>query len=355
MAGVVQAALIGAGGYAKTNVIPYLPLYENVKFVAVCDKDLPAARRAARRIGAATVTDDFQAILARDDIQMVELQTPNYLHAEQAVAAFRAGKHVFSQKPMARTLAEARAMIAAGREAGRLLGVYMDGFDDPFLWDMKAAISAGLIGKVVNFRLRYAHQGGLALGGEAWRRSTDRTGGGCFLLLTVHLTNAVAWLLDTRITRVTGFMKTQMAPMEGDDTTAGAIELASGQIGAAEACYIAAGTPDIPNTVLEIRGTEGALRQQRDDGLLYVYSKNKTFQGQAFTYDKPGKTMKFRRSLKKKDYRPTVHERFATAILGGEPYLCPGEVGMRDLAVALAMAEAARTGCAVDIDEFMKA
>jgi predicted dehydrogenase len=353
MPGVVKAALIGAGGYAKTNVVPFIHLYKNLDFVAVCDLDLKTARSAARRIGAKTVTADYAEILARDDIQMVELQTPNYLHAEQAVAAFKAGKHVFSQKPMARTIAEARHMIEVGHKADRLLGVYMDGYDDPFLWDMKAAIRAGLLGRIVNFRFRYAHQGGLTLSDEAWRRSTARTGGGSFLLLTVHLTNAVAWLLDTEITRVAGFMKTQMAPMEGDDTTAGAVELASGQIGAAEACYIAAGSPDIPNTVLEIRGTDGAFRHQRDDGLLYVYSKSKTFSGTSFTYEKPGKTLKFRRSARKK-HRPTVHERFADAILGGEPYVCPGEVGMRDLAVALAMAEASRGGHAVSVDDYMK-
>jgi len=354
MSRVVRAALVGAGGWAKTQIVPFIPLYRNLEFVAVCDTDLRAARAAARRIGAGMVTADYREILARDDLEMVELLTPNYLHAGQAIAAFRAAKHVFSQKPMARTLDEAREMIRAGREAGRLLGVYMDGYDDPLLWDMKAAIRAGILGRVVNFRLRYAHQGGLALGADAWRRSADRTGGGCFLLLAVHLTSAVAWLLDTRITRVTGFMKTQLAPMDGDDTTAGAVELASGQVGAAEACYIAAGTPDIPNTVLEIRGTDGAFRHQRDDGLLYVYSKTGTFQGDAVKYDKPGRTMRFRRSLKTK-HRPTVHERFADAILGGEPYICPGEAGLRDLAVALAMAESAKSGRAVDVDTFITA
>jgi len=348
----VRAALVGVGGYSGANVIPFVPLFENVEFVAVCDVNLALARRAARRIGASLVTDDLRQVLARPDIEMVELQTPNYLHAEQAVAAFEAGKHVFSQKPMARTIDEAKRMIVAARKAGRLLGVYMDGYDDPSLWDMKAAIQAGLIGKVVGFRLRYAHQGGLALKPEQWRVSAERVGGGCFLLLTVHLVNAVQWLMDTRITRVTGFMKTLLAPMEGDDSTAGALELANGLVGCADASYVAAGSLDIPNTVLEIRGTDGAFRQQRDDGLLYVYSKDKTYLGEFIKYDKPGKTLKFRRSLKTKR-RPTVHERFAEAILGGAPYVCPGEQGLQDLAACLAMAESARTGCAVDLQKFI--
>ena len=356
MSGKVRAALIGAGGYSRANVIPYIPEFENLEFVAVCDLDLGLARRAARRIGAALATDDYRAILARPDIEMVELQTPNYLHAEQAVAAFEAGKHVFSQKPMARTIDEAKRMIRAGRRAQRLLGVYMDGYDDPSLWDMKDAVRAGFIGKPAGFRLRYAHQGGLALTPGQWRASAERVGGGCFLLLTVHLVNAVQWIFDTHFTHVTGFMKTLLAPMEGDDSTAGALELANGLVGGAEASYIAAGSLDIPNTVLEIRGTDGAFRQQRDDGLIYAYSKTEKFAGRLVHYDQPGKTLKFKRPRRGKldvKLRPTVHERFAEAILGGAPYVCPGEQGLQDLAVCLAMAESARTGGAVDLQKFI--
>ena len=356
MARRVRAALVGAGGYSGANVIPYVDLFKNIEFAAVCDIDLAVARRAAGRIGASLATDDYRAVLSRPDIEMVELQTPNYLHAAQAVAAFEAGKHVFCQKPMARTILEAKRMIAAGRKARRLLGVYMDGYDDPSLWDIKAAVAKGFIGRPAGFRLRYAHQGGLGLRPGAWRQSVDRTGGGCFLLLTVHLLNAVQWIFDTRVVRVTGFMTTLLAPMEGDDSAAGALELANGLVGAADASYIAAGSVDIPNTVLEIRGTEGAFRQQRDDGLIYAYSPRHKFRGRLVRYDRPGKTLKFKRPRdgnRECKLRPTVHERFAEAVLGGEPYLAPGEVGLRDLAVCLAMAESARTGRAVDLDAFI--
>jgi len=352
MSDVVRAVLVGAGGYAAANVVPFIPAMRNLEYVAVCDANLEAARAAAARIGAPLATADFAEVLARPDVRMVELHTPNDLHAGQTEAATAAGKHVLCQKPMATSLAEARAMIRAARRAGRLLGIYLDGYHDPFLWDLKAAIEAGLLGRVVGFRLRYAHQGGLGLRPEAWRRSLDRVGGGCFLLLAVHLVNAVQWLLGARVTRVTGFMKTLLAPMEGDDSTAGALELDNGLVGAAEASYVAAGAPDIPNTVPEVRGTEGAVRYQRDDGVLYVYAKAGAFRGEAIVYDRPGETLRFTRDTLAYR-RPTVQERFASAILGGEPYLAPGEVGLRDLAVCLAMAESARTGRAVDLDAFL--
>jgi 1,5-anhydro-D-fructose reductase (1,5-anhydro-D-mannitol-forming) len=348
----VHAALVGAGGYAAAKVVPFIPSFRNVRYVAVCDANLETARKAAAAVGAETATADLGEVLARPDIDYVELQVPNFLHADLAVRAFEAGKHVLSQKPMARTLGEAQRMIRAGREASRMLGIYMDGYNDPWHWDLRDAVRAGLIGRPVGFRIRYAHQGGLALAGEAWRRNHERVGGGCFLLLIVHLTNAVAWMLDTRITRVTGFMKTLLADMEGDDSTAGALELANGLIGAVDTSYVADGSVEIPNTVLELRGTEGAIRHQRDDGVLYVYSKKGTFKGRGFTYDRPGETLRYERDVE--DYmHPTVQERFAAAIRGGEPYVCPGETGLRDLAVCLAMEESSRAGRAVDIDAFI--
>lgn len=352
MADRVKAALVGAGGYAAEKVVPFITSFKNVKYVAVCDANLDTARAAAAKIGAQMVTADIQDVLARPDIDYVELQVPNFLHAPLTHAALEAGKHVLVQKPIARTVDEARGMVRAARQAGRQLGVYMDGYNDPWHWDIKAAVKAGLIGRPVGFRIRYAHQGGLKLTGEAWRKSSAQTGGGCFLLLVVHLTNAIAWFLDTRITRVTGFMKTLMADMEGDDSTAGALELANGLVGSVETSYIADGSPDIPNTVMELRGTEGAIRHQRDDGILYVYSKKNTWRGKGFVYDQPGQTLKYTRDVH--DYmHPTVQERFAAAIRGGEPYICYGESGLADLAVCLAMEQSSKTGCAVSIDEFI--
>ena len=147
-------------------------------------------------------------------------------------------------------------------------------------------------------------------------------------------------------------MKTLIADMEGDDSTAGALELANGLIGPADASYVSDGTLEIPNTVMELRGTEGAIRHQRDDGIIYIYSKKHTFRGKGFVYDTPGETMKFVRDVH--DYRhPTVHEQFAAAIRGGRSYVCPGEMGLHDLAVCLAMAKSARTGRAIDLRKFI--
>lgn len=350
--GVVRMALVGAGGYAANHLVQGLPKCQNLVCVAVCDTSLEAARQAARVMGAETVTADYGAILARQDVDAVMLHTPNFLHADQAVAALGAGKHVLVQKPMATSVPEAKRMLRAAKEAGRLIGVYMDDLDDPLLPEIRAAVEAGLIGRPVAFYMRYAHQGGLDLAPNAWRRSLKLTGGGSFLLLTIHNVFAVDWIFRTRVRRVVGMMKTLVAPMEGDDTTAAALELENGLIGAAESSYLSAGSPQVPNTVTEIRGTEGCIRHQRDEGLLYVYSSRSTFRGRLIAYDTPGETGRFVRP-EGLETRPSVQEQFAAAILGGKSFVCSGDVGLHDLAVCLAIAESSRTGRAIDIRTYI--
>jgi len=352
MADVVRAALVGAGGYSGKHLAPHIPDFTNLRYVVVCDVNSRAARRVAKRIGAEAVARDLAEVLARDDVDMVDLQTPNFLHAEQAVAAFAAGKHVLSQKPMATTVEDAKRMIRAGREADRRLGVYIDDLNDPLLWDMKAALDGGFVGRPVGFRMRYAHQGGLRLAEEAWRRQAANVGGGCFILLTVHYVNAIAWLLGTRVRRVTGLMKTLMAPMEGDDTAEGVLELETGLVGAAGASYLSVGCPTLPKTFLEVSGVEGVIRYQQDERMLVLYSRSQTFRGACGSYEKPGRTVRLRRA-RRTLRRPTLHEQFAASILGGSPQLTPGEAGLHDLAVCQALEASSREGRAVDVSAFI--
>jgi len=348
----VRAALVGAGGFAGGAVVPRLASYANLEYVAVCDPDQEAARRAAERIGARVVTADYAQIVSRGDVQMVDLQTPNFLHADQALAALRAGKHVLVQKPMATSLDEAKRMIRAARETGRRLGVFMDDLNDPLLWDMKAALQAGFVGRPVGFRIRYAHGGGLHMKGASWRTSRKKTGGGSFILLTVHFVNVLAWLLETRVARVAGFAKTLMAPMEGDDSAVGALELENGLVGSAESSYLVVHSHSIPQSLVDVYGTEGSLSYRRAEPELVLYSKTGTFRGETGIYDAPGAAKVFTTSSDAGRH-PSVHERFAAAVLGRSEPLVTAEAGLHDLAVCLALAESSRTGLAVDLRSFI--
>jgi len=110
--GLIGCGNIGAGGH--------LPAYAHVpeaELVAVCDAVGELAHAAAERSGAAAYTD-YRRLLEREDIRVVDICVPTYLHAQAAIAAIETGKHVLCEKPMVHTLEAADAMIKAAQKAG---------------------------------------------------------------------------------------------------------------------------------------------------------------------------------------------------------------------------------------------
>src|SRR6202453_2264447 len=117
--GMAGSAFMGAAHSRPGRPAPHvfaLPLQPAM--VAVCGRDAAAVETAARRLGWAHAETDWRALIARDDVQLVDVCTPGDLHAEIAIAALEAGKHVLCEKPLANTLEEASAMAAAAARAG---------------------------------------------------------------------------------------------------------------------------------------------------------------------------------------------------------------------------------------------
>ncbi len=114
----LKLAVVGAGYWGINHVRAWAAIKE-VQLVAVCDAD-PAARARARPLApSAELVSDYAALLGRADIEAVVLATPAIAHASQALAALAAGKHVFVEKPMALSPADANELVAAADQAGR--------------------------------------------------------------------------------------------------------------------------------------------------------------------------------------------------------------------------------------------
>lgn len=148
----LNIALIGATGKvaapAHLNALAAIP---NANLYAVCDVEEQGVSELADRVGAKPFTS-FDEVLADPNVDAVDLVTPPFLHAEQTIAAARAGKHVYCEKPMAHSLAEADAMVAAHREAGTTLMIgesYV--FHHPNV-AARRAIENGEIGDVLEVR-----------------------------------------------------------------------------------------------------------------------------------------------------------------------------------------------------------
>jgi hypothetical protein len=110
--------LIGTGRIADDRMLPGINAFAGNKLIAVVSRDQSRADSFAKKFRAKHAYTRFEDMLANPDVSVVAIHTPNSLHAEQAIAAARAGKHVFCDKPMATSSADARRIIEACEKAG---------------------------------------------------------------------------------------------------------------------------------------------------------------------------------------------------------------------------------------------
>jgi predicted dehydrogenase len=174
----VRLGCIGCGWALRDLYGPVLEVLENGVLAAVCDVDAERAREAGERWGVRWYTD-YRAMLAGPLLDAVMVLTPTHRHAEAVVAAAHAGKHVYCEKPMAPTVEEADAMIAATRENNvKLMLAFMKRFNPSYQW-VKQLIDEGRLGKVFEARARWDNARAGASAKAGYRHS--RAAGGGFL------------------------------------------------------------------------------------------------------------------------------------------------------------------------------
>jgi len=140
-------AIVGMGMGAAH--LQHANAHEQAKVVAICDIDEQYVLRLQRENEVPFATTRFEDILERDDVQIVSIATPDWLHCEMTLAALRAGKHVLVEKPLDVTVEGCDAMIAAADAAGRILQVDFHKRYDPYHRHMAAQIAAGRLGQVL--------------------------------------------------------------------------------------------------------------------------------------------------------------------------------------------------------------
>lgn len=111
-------ALVGTGRIAEDRILPAINAYPGNRLVGVVSRDRARAEAYAKKFGAEHAYTSFDGMLANPDVTVVAIHTPNALHAEQAIAAARAGKHVFCDKPLATNAADAARIVRACEDAG---------------------------------------------------------------------------------------------------------------------------------------------------------------------------------------------------------------------------------------------
>jgi predicted dehydrogenase len=242
------------------------------RLAAICGRDKAAAQAAADRLGWAAVETDWRALIARDDVQLIDISAPGDMHAPIAIAALAAGKHVLCEKPLANTLAEAEAMKAAADAAYPSGARAMVGFNYrrvPALALARRLVEQGRIGTLRHFRAVYL-QDWLTdpAAPMTWRMQAERAGSGALGDLGAHIVDLARYLTGDEVAGVSAVSATftperPYADGSGtgtvtvDDAVVFAGRLASGALASFEVTRCAAGRKN--GLRVELNGSAGSL------------------------------------------------------------------------------------------------
>jgi UDP-N-acetylglucosamine 3-dehydrogenase len=321
----MRFGLIGVGGMGRYQAATIAGV-PGLELRAIADPSLPAAgAELAARLGV-ELTADPQALIARPDIDAVVLATPTDTHAELAIAAARAGKHIFCEKPLARTLAEGEAMIAAAAQAGVRLAVGHVVRYFPEYAAARAMIQRGEIGTP-----GVARATRLTAFPSQSRWYADRArSGGVALDVMIHDFDWMRWALGP-VERVHTLGLT-FANIPGRDAAMAVLRFQSGALGYVEGNWCA---PSF-QTALEVSGSAGLIRT--DNRSTVTHHAHADLPGAVAALWPEG--------LEEGPYHAQVRE-VASWMAGGPSPRHSAEDALEALRIALAAVESMRTGLPV--------
>ncbi len=256
-----RAHAMAFGAAARTFDLPVAPILD-----LLADRDADGAARAARTLGFARSTGDWRDAVSDPAIDLIAIAAPNLLHAPIALAAIGAGKPVYCEKPLATTLGDGQAMVAAADAAGLPTAVGFTYLHNPMIAVARDMIAGGEIGTVTAFRGIHAEDFMASADAPfSWRCEPDNAGG-ALADIGSHII-AMARHLVGEITAVTGALHTahvvrpDAAGIERavavDDQMDAVIRFAGGATGTLSASWIATGRK--MGLAFEVTGTEGSI------------------------------------------------------------------------------------------------
>lgn len=267
----LRVGLIGTGTIAFSAHLPAIvKLRDELELVAVADVRADVASRAADRFGAETVYTDYRQMLEREQLDFVDICTPEFLHAEQTEAAAEAGVHVICEKPMCSTVAEADRMIDACERAGvKLMVAHSRRFTGRYR-RIREAIDRGDIGEVryvrENERRPRRMYDRLDLGATHWEPEGGRTWltlpeftHGAAMTNAVHETDLALWFVGREPVSIYAEARTVEEDSQVPDMLTYTVEFEGGAIAAAEVVnHLPRGYPYFH--MMEVIGSEGHIR-----------------------------------------------------------------------------------------------
>jgi predicted dehydrogenase len=287
---MVGYAFMGAAHSHAWRTAPrFFDLPLATQMTAVAGRDPERVAAAAAKLGWDSTETSWRALIERDDIDLIDICVPGNLHAEIAIAALEAGKHVLCEKPLANSVEEAERMTAAA-EAAEANGAFaMCGFSyrrTPALSLAKRLVESGALGSIRHVRAQYLQDW---LTDEdaplTWRLDKEKSGSGSLGDIGAHIIDAAQWISGSNVTGVSALMETFVkerpvggefvglgghggtdgprGPVTVDDAAMFTARFEDGAVGVFEATRFALGRKNAMR--LELNGSKGALAFDFED------------------------------------------------------------------------------------------
>lgn len=256
----VKVLLAGAAFAADLHADAYARLRDKAEIVAIADKDPARIKELADRYGFTgyEVYEDINTAIAQCDCDVVDICLPNFLHAEIAVKALRAGRHVISEKPLATTVEDAQMVVDTAVACGKHIYYAEDWLGSPAVNKALELIESGAIGELKFVRARECHCGSHS----PFAKSIKYCGGGAMMHLGIHPVGFMLAIKNNRWKSLTalasggGDKNLIHADMEGEDWAGALMSFEDGTTAVLEANYVTTGGME---DVLDFYGTKGCL------------------------------------------------------------------------------------------------
>ena len=320
--------LIGTGRIADDRILPGINAHTGNKLVGVVSRDPMRAETFAKKFGAQHAYTRYEDLLANPDVTVVAIHTPNSQHADQAVAAARAGKHVFCDKPMATSVADAERIVRECEKAGVKLGINFHNRFMPCFIEARRIIASGEIGDVHHVQLEASP--GARPGGRlgTWRTDAATAGLGTTYSIGVHVYDILRYLLASEVSLVSAFFDKPRGVME--EINASLLRFANGAIAQLSVHENSA----FPHNDFVIYGSKGrmlgrGLTRSRAGGELLVSTTDGKTRSQEFAAT---------------NAHGACVAAFSDTLLNGRDPVPSGIDGLRSVQVTDAMARSAGDG-----------
>lgn len=383
----VNIGMVGAGFMTKLHSIAYAsyPMYFDPAPVrpmlhTVCDVSEERATAAARRFGYASTAVGWEPVVADGNVDMIDITTPNDAHKDVAIAAARAGKHVYCEKPLARTVAEAHEMLEAVQKAGVVHAVGYNNRCIPAVEFAKRLIDDGRIGEIYNVRAEYLQDWAIdPLVPMEWRFDAAKAGTGSLGDIGSHAIDLIRYLVgdfasvsattERRVagrpvaestvlggTRTDDLAEAPRAEVTVDDSVEFIARFASGAVGMFHASRFAYGKKN--TLAFEIFGSKGALQFSNDRMWeLRFYDGSDSSDVQGYRTIKMGAEHPYGEAfwpipdlgLGYADIKTIEVHHLMQAIAGKGRVMASFEDGVRALEVCEAVVQSAESGSWVDL------